>query len=229
MNLADCYRLLGLRAGASFAEIKASYRNLVRRYHPDVNPADRQAKEKFIQIAEAYRLLANTVKPIEGANPDPKSQPTRTPDRAASGGSQPFEVGDFEQSGESLSGKTNHPPSKSTQVSHQDPPIQPNPQLSAIEQELKQSSYKQLLQLFKEQRFPRAIALVEGLAQRMPNDPEIRQWQAITYQRWGRHLLDTRQLDKARVYLKKAIRIDPHNRSLCAEVEQDFQRLGRTF
>jgi tetratricopeptide (TPR) repeat protein len=97
--------------------------------------------------------------------------------------------------------------------------------LSEIEKQLKWSSYDQLQQLLKYQRFARAIALVEGLAQRIPHDPEVRQWKAIAYQRWGRHLVNERQLDKARIYLKKALRTDPNNRSLWAEVERDFRRM----
>ena len=65
MNLAECYRLLGLRSGASFAEIKASYRRLARQYHPDINPVDQTAKDKFIAINEAYKLLASLVQPVE--------------------------------------------------------------------------------------------------------------------------------------------------------------------
>ena len=220
MNLADCYRLLGLRAGASFAEIKASYRRLVRRYHPDVNPDDRQAKEKFIQLTEAYKLLASVVKLSEEAEDRSAVAMGKSASRATGRASSSGKNGHAGRAAGSSS-----PSRSSAETLEDEPPVQPNPQLSAIDQELKQSSYKQLLQLFKEQRFPRAIALVEGLAHRIPNDPEVKQWQAITYQRWGRHLLDARQLDKARVYLKKAIRTDPHNRSLCTEVEQDFRRL----
>jgi tetratricopeptide (TPR) repeat protein len=97
--------------------------------------------------------------------------------------------------------------------------------LSDIEKQLKWGSYEQLQQLLKDRRFARAIALVEGLAQRLPQDPEVRQWQAIAYSSWGRHLVNERQLDKARIYLKKALRTDPHNRSLWAEVERDFRRM----
>jgi tetratricopeptide (TPR) repeat protein len=83
--------------------------------------------------------------------------------------------------------------------------------------------------LLKYQRFPRAIALIEGLAQRIPEDLEVRQWQAIAYQRWGRHLIGERQVDKARIYLKKAVKTDPHNRALWAEVERDFRRLEQIY
>ena len=77
----------------------------------------------------------------------------------------------------------------------------------------------------KYKRYPRAIALAEGLAQRMPQDPEVRQWQAIAYQRWGRQLINERKLDKARNYLKKALKTDPQNRDLWAEIEYDFHQL----
>ena len=64
-------------------------------------------------------------------------------------------------------------------------PVQTNPGLSEHDQKLKQDSYRQLQMLLKQQKYPRAIALVEGLAQRITKDTEVRQWQAITYQRWG--------------------------------------------
>lgn len=99
------------------------------------------------------------------------------------------------------------------------------PDLSDHEKHLKWQSYKTLCQLLPEGKFARAIAIVEGLVQRLPQDPEVRQWQAITYQRWGRQLIEERQLYKAKVYLKKALLADPNNRSLWAEVNQDFERL----
>jgi tetratricopeptide (TPR) repeat protein len=107
------------------------------------------------------------------------------------------------------------------------PTVTPN--LTPEEAQLKQNAFRQLQDLLKHQRFPRAIALVEGLATRLPQDPEIKQWQAITYQRLGRHLLNQRQVEKARIYLKKALKTDPHNRSLWAEVEQDFRRIEQIF
>ena len=61
MNLAECYRILGLESGASFDAIKASYRRLARRYHPDVNPGNQHAKDKFIELTEAYRFLLSAI------------------------------------------------------------------------------------------------------------------------------------------------------------------------
>ena len=51
MNIiANYYRKLGLNLGASLGEVKASYRRLARIYHPDVNPKDQQAKDKFLSL-----------------------------------------------------------------------------------------------------------------------------------------------------------------------------------
>ncbi|MEM8613568.1 MAG: molecular chaperone DnaJ, partial [Cyanobacteria bacterium P01_H01_bin.105] len=104
-------------------------------------------------------------------------------------------------------------------------PVQTNPGLSDHEQKLKQDSYRQLQLLLKQQKYPRAIALVEGLAQRITHDSEVRQWQAITYQRWSRHLIDQGQLGKARIYLDKALKTDPLNKSLWVEINRDFQSI----
>ncbi len=114
-------------------------------------------------------------------------------------------------------------------VTRKQPPVPSNADQSAVEQKLKQDAYFQLQQLLKYQRFPRAIALIEGLAQRTPEDLEVRQWQAIAYQRWGRHLIGEKQVDKARIYLKKAVKTDPHNRALWAEVERDFRKLEQIY
>ncbi|MEM8506051.1 MAG: DnaJ domain-containing protein [Cyanobacteria bacterium P01_D01_bin.1] len=94
------------------------------------------------------------------------------------------------------------------------------------DQGLKQDAYEQLRALLGQQKFPRAIALVEGLSNRLPTDVEINQWRAIVYQRWGRQLIHEGQLRKANIYLKKAMRVDPHNPDLACEVEQDLARLA---
>lgn len=98
--------------------------------------------------------------------------------------------------------------------------------LSEADRRLKHQAYTQLQQYLKGQRFARAVALVEGLAQRLPADSEVRQWQAIAYQRWGRALIAAGEDAKARGYLKKALRTDPNNRALWTAVEQDFRRMN---
>ena len=55
----DFYSILGLEPGVSPAEIKRAYRRLSRRYHPGVNPGDRQAQALFERITEAYETLSD--------------------------------------------------------------------------------------------------------------------------------------------------------------------------
>jgi molecular chaperone DnaJ len=55
----DLYIVLGVPRGASTAEIKRAYRRLARRYHPDINPGDREAASRFRQILEAYETLTD--------------------------------------------------------------------------------------------------------------------------------------------------------------------------
>jgi DnaJ-class molecular chaperone len=55
----DYYHVLGVQRGANAKEIKQAYRRLARKYHPDVNPGDRVAEQKFKDISEAYSVLGN--------------------------------------------------------------------------------------------------------------------------------------------------------------------------
>ncbi|MEM8611486.1 MAG: DnaJ domain-containing protein, partial [Cyanobacteria bacterium P01_H01_bin.105] len=65
MGLADYYRTLGLRTGASFDDVKAAYRKLARRYHPDVNPDDQRSQDRFIKVTKAYEALLEVFQPDE--------------------------------------------------------------------------------------------------------------------------------------------------------------------
>ncbi len=59
MEYRDYYQILGVGRNASPQEIKRAYRQLARKYHPDVNPGDRQAEERFKEINEAYEVLSD--------------------------------------------------------------------------------------------------------------------------------------------------------------------------
>ncbi len=62
MDYKDYYRILGVERNADPGEIKRAYRRLARRHHPDVNPGDAQAQERFKEINEAYEVLSDPEK-----------------------------------------------------------------------------------------------------------------------------------------------------------------------
>ncbi len=55
----DYYEVLGVERSASADEIKKAYRKAALKYHPDKNPGDKEAEEKFKEAAEAYDVLSN--------------------------------------------------------------------------------------------------------------------------------------------------------------------------
>ena len=59
MNFPDYYKLLGVDKTASQKEIKSAYRKLARKFHPDLNPNDKDAKKKFQEINEANEVLSD--------------------------------------------------------------------------------------------------------------------------------------------------------------------------
>ncbi|MEJ5186886.1 MAG: molecular chaperone DnaJ [Candidatus Geothermincolales bacterium] len=58
----DYYSILGVSRDASQKEIRDAYRRLARKYHPDANPGNKEAEEKFKEISEAYEVLSNPQK-----------------------------------------------------------------------------------------------------------------------------------------------------------------------
>src|SRR6202451_1453285 len=58
----DYYGTLGVKKGASAEDIRKAFRKLARKYHPDVNPGDKKAEEKFKEISEANDVLSDDKK-----------------------------------------------------------------------------------------------------------------------------------------------------------------------
>jgi len=62
MEYKDYYKILGVDRNADEKEIKRAYRKLARQFHPDVNPGDKRAEERFKEINEAYEVLSDPEK-----------------------------------------------------------------------------------------------------------------------------------------------------------------------
>ncbi len=81
ITIEKSYELLGLNSSASIEEIKAIYRQMAKKIHPDLNPHDPTARARFNSLNQAYQLLlAVHSEPdrVDASNPDP--EPTNTKD-----------------------------------------------------------------------------------------------------------------------------------------------------
>ena len=96
MEFKDYYTVLGVTPKASAKEIKGAYRRLARKYHPDVNPGDAGAEERFKEINEAYEALRDAKKrarydQVRAAHRSGRSW--RTHARTGAGDGVPFDFG----------------------------------------------------------------------------------------------------------------------------------------
>jgi tetratricopeptide (TPR) repeat protein len=188
ISLDKCYQLLGIYRGASLDELKAAYRSLARKFHPDLNPGDLDASQRFIALNEAYQVLLGKIQAHSVRTPPANPAGTHTARREAPQAAKA------------------RPATKN-------------------EDELKWQLYYELQSLLKQQQFLKAIVLIEGLAHHNPLDAQICQWQGIIYSQYGHQLVQQREFDKARIYLKKALKVDPHNRQLWQDVDRAFNRI----
>ena len=104
-NFKDYYGILGISKNASTEEIKKKFRKLALKYHPDRNPGDVKAENKFKEISEAYEILGDKEKKAKydqfgkyWQRSGPKSSPNGWPGAAGSPGGDPGNF-DFSQYG----------------------------------------------------------------------------------------------------------------------------------
>ena len=90
----DYYEVLGVERGADDASIKKAYRQLAKKYHPDMNPGDAEAEKKFKEASEAYAILSD---------PDKRRQYDQFGHSAFEGGSAGGGFGGFDFSGADFS------------------------------------------------------------------------------------------------------------------------------
>ncbi len=104
----DYYKILGVQRSAAAKEIRNAYRKLARKYHPDINPGDKAAEEKFKEISVAYEVLGDSEKRKrydefgeEGLSPGFDPEKARAYQKwqqgsAQTGGSFRFDPGDLD-------------------------------------------------------------------------------------------------------------------------------------
>ena len=90
----DYYEVLGVDKGADDATIKKAYRQLAKKYHPDMNPGDKEAEKKFKEASEAYAVLSD---------PDKRRQYDQFGHSAFEGGGAGGGFGGFDFSGADFS------------------------------------------------------------------------------------------------------------------------------
>src|SRR6267143_2211360 len=89
----DYYEVLGISRESSDDEIKKSYRKLANKFHPDKNPGDKGAEEKFKEIGEAYEALSDPQKRAAYDQYGHAAFDPRTRTRSSGGGfHDPFDI-----------------------------------------------------------------------------------------------------------------------------------------
>lgn len=202
-NLAWCYRVLEITEYATEQEIKSAYKKLALKYHPDLNPSDRaKAEAHFKLISLAYQTLITSRQQVPYTHTNSYSTPTTEAPTTASDRVR-------------------------FQVKHHQQIHTPESMLSKEQKLYKLSTLNLIYSLLKRKKWQQAIEVAEKLATVFPNDSKVCEWLAVAYHRWARKLIERQYYDPARIYLKKALQADPHNRLLWLAIDRDYKNMER--
>jgi curved DNA-binding protein CbpA len=202
-DLARYYQRLELSTNATVQEVKEAYRRLAKQYHPDLNPGDRQAAERFIQIQQAYEILIAALDQ-SSPNPDRESTQNQAPPPPPT----------------RVTVRVKQPSGRSTAKSAA-------PKLSPEQERLKQRVLSRIHSLLRHQQWQQAIYYAEDLAARFPKQPDVCRMLAKAYHGRALYLIDRRKYEEARPYLQKASKTDRHNRQLWQDINRAYQRIER--
>ena len=198
-----CYQVLEISPTATAQEIKIAYRQLARKYHPDLNPGDRTAEDRFKLIVQAYHtLLSVQSQPNDSVATKTTPKTDTTPTSSTS----------------NTNGVRFHVKQRASTATAS---------LSPEDKLFKLSTLNQIYSLLKRQNFLQAIDVAEKLTSRFPNDPDVQLWLATAYHRTAKQFISRQQCDRARIYLKKALQADPHNKKLWQEIDRDYKAIER--
>lgn len=220
MSQTECYQLLGLPFGSEFEQVKATYRQLARKYHPDANNGDHSHAEKFSQIQEAYDVLKDVA---DGLLPREAPPQSKAPEHKArvkftiqnpqpqQQENQPSLEEQFRQAMESVQRGERR---VSSPTDNRDI-------------KLKKDRLVHLKNLLSLGKYLESVVVADAMAERFLGDSEIIYWQAIAYQRWGKALFKMGSLSKAKDYLNKAFKLASEHPDLLAEIEPLLEAIDK--
>ncbi len=203
ITLEQAYNLLGLNPSASIDEIKAIYRQMAKSMHPDLNPEDPTARDRFNTLNQAYQLLLVAARFSRGAGFPPTTTASINSD--------------------TVTNVDNHDRATSVRVSYV-----VEPTLAPADLQLKQEIFESLEKLMRQDNFTKAVSTIDLLVKVIPNCQEISRKQSEVYFKYAQDLVKQRtQLHLARTYLKASLKIDPHNQQRWEAVNREFNQIER--
>ncbi len=223
MSQTECLIVLGLPYGTTFDQVKATYRQLARKYHPDANNGDHSHAEKFSQIQEAYEVLKDVEDGLLARESAPQTSKSTEEKRKVKFNVQ-YTQPQQQQAKE---------PSLEEQFRQAMESVQRGEKRVTSINDFKNSKLKgehlvHLKNLLNQEKYLEAIVVGDAMAQRFLGDSDVMYWQAIAYQRYGSELFKMGSRSKAKGYLNKAFKLASEHPDLLAEIEPLLQSINKT-